>query len=210
MMLLARLSAAFVLIGLALASIGRAAKEEAPVEPKAVPTFGAIGRAVRKHFAKEKDHAPTDILSRGQVEPLFEKLEKLGWTVKDRAAILKELLADDDQLVRELRTTAGRRFMRQAAAYDGAYDRIDRMRDLPKGNRMVRDLIAGKDGYKMLEYMSTTPGGKKLGKQLSSSPGAKGFNEPTGRIYTIQQLVARLRESHAEAMAEVDDERPTR
>jgi len=39
-----------------------------------------------------------------------------------------------------------------------------------------------------------------LGKQLSNAPNGRNFNAPTGRIYTVAMLLARLQQSHAAAM----------
>ena len=36
--------------------------------------------------------------------------------------------------------------------------------------KTVRDLIRGPDGYKMLQYMTTSAGGRQMGKQLSNAP----------------------------------------
>ena len=48
--------------------------------------------------------------------------------------------------------------------------------------------------------MTTAPGGKELGKQLSDDPDGKRFNTPTGRIYTVPLLLSRLQESYAAAL----------
>ncbi len=56
---------------------------------------------------------------------------------------------------------------------------------------------SGPDGYKMLQYTTTTSGGGELGKMLSNSPGAGDFNASTGRIYTVDGLLDRLRQSRA-------------
>ena len=89
--------------------------------------------------------------------------------------------------------------MRQISSYPNAYDLLDRLSRLPRGRQTVRDLIRGPDGYKMLQYMTTSAGGRQMGKQLSNSPGAGKFNEPTGRIYTAEDLLRRLEQSRAAA-----------
>jgi len=48
--------------------------------------------------------------------------------------------------------------------------------------------------------MTTTSGGKELGKLLSNNPRTRNFNKPTGRIYTAAMLIARLEESHTAAV----------
>jgi hypothetical protein len=48
----------------------------------------------------------------------------------------------------------------------------------------------------MIEYLTSAPGGKNMGKMLSHVPQGDKFNQPTGRIYTQEQLQARLRQSY--------------
>jgi hypothetical protein len=38
-----------------------------------------------------------------------------------------------------------------------------------------------------------------MGEMLSQAPNGKGFNKPTGRIYTETQFIARLKQSYASA-----------
>jgi len=83
--------------------------------------------------------------------------------------------------------------MRQISKYPGAYDRMDHLSQLPRGQRMLGDLVKGPDGYKMIEYMATAKGGQQLGKMLSETPKGHHFNRPTGRIYTAEQLLAQLK-----------------
>ena len=53
----------------------------------------------------------------------------------------------------------------------------------------------------MFAYMVTAPGGQVLGQQLSNTKEGRDFNKPTGHIYTAEQLLKRLSESHATFLA---------
>ncbi len=150
---------------------------------------------VKKHFAGLPDYQPGDIISRSNVEPLFAQLADRGWNVADRKAVLAAVPADDNFLVTSFRTKSGRKFMRDVAKYPEAYDRLDRLARLPYGKLAIRRLIRGPDGYRMIEYMTTTRGGIELGKQLSNAPQGKNFNRPTGRLYTAELLLKRLKKS---------------
>ena len=161
------------------------------------PSLAQVQTVVNRHFARVPDYRPGDIIAQSDVEPLFAQLARLGWSVADRKAILAAVLADDDFLVASLRTKSGRKFMRRIAGYPEAYDRLDRLARLPCGKHAVRRLIGGPDGYKMIEYMTTTRGGIELGKQLSNTPKGKDFNKPTGRLYTAELLLERLKKSYA-------------
>ena len=169
---------------------------------KALPSFSAVTGAVLQGFEKQQTEKPEEIISCGQVEPIFARLKRLGWEVSEKEEILAAVPAENDFIVRQLRTTTGRKFMRQIARYPNAYDRLDHLSRLPHGKQTVRDLIRGPDGYKMIEYMTTASGGIELGKMLSKDPHGAGFNKPTGRIYTVSMLLARLKEAYATASGE--------
>ncbi len=182
-----------ILCGLVVACSGElASAADGQKEPT---SFIEIKRAVLRHFEKTPDYRPGDIISRSDVESLFGRLERLGWTPADRKEILAAVPADNNFLVKQLRTSAGRRFMRKIAKYPDAFDRLDRLSRLPYGKNTIKALVRGPDGYKMIEYMTTTKGGRQMGKMLSNTPKGTGFNKPTGRIYTVKQLLARLKQS---------------
>jgi hypothetical protein len=130
---------------------------------------------------------------------LFRRLEKLGWKVADRREMLDRVPADNELLVRELRTSAGRKFMRQMDRYPDAYDRLDRLTHMPQGTSTLKRLVAGPDGYKLIEYLTTASGGREMGKMLSDTPRGRGFNRSTDRIYTQQLLMESLKRSYKEA-----------
>jgi hypothetical protein len=164
-----------------------------------LPPFSAIEKELDVHFQAIKDHQPQDLISRDQAAAVLKRLEKVGWQVADQDEILQQVLGEGDPLVKRLRTTAGKKFMRQAARYPQAYDRLDRLERLPDGQRILKQLIDGPDGHKLIEYLTEAPGGKNMGKMLSSAPKGGKFNQQTGRIYTQEQLLARLKESYAAA-----------
>ncbi|HVC93142.1 MAG TPA: hypothetical protein VND64_05595 [Pirellulales bacterium] len=191
-----------VALGLAIAAANLAAKDEAPKKKSKKPSwpdFSAVTEVVERRLHSDRKYHPGDLISRGALEPIFKELAELGWKPADRGAIEKQLLPDSDFLVRELRTDAGRTFMRQVGRYPDGYDRLDRLADLSDGKLIIGRLINGPDGYKMLEYLTTAPGGREMGAMLSQAPNGKGFNRATGRIYTAEQLLERLKSSHADA-----------
>ena len=86
--------------------------------------------------------------------------------------------------------------MRRITTYPNGYDRLYRLAGLSNGRTTVSDLITEPGGYKMIEYLATEKGGSNMGKMLSRAPKGKGFNKSTGRIFTEQQLLDRLRASY--------------
>lgn len=160
------------------------------------PEFVHIEQAVRAHFKSLPDFQAGDIITRGQVEPLLRQEKLLGWLGTERRAILDHLLQDDDYLVAELRSPAGRDFVPQIAQYPNGLDRLDRLSRLNNGKKALQNVLRARDGYKLIETLATTPNGKALGKSLAKSPSGVDFNKPTGRIYTVDMLVAQLKQLH--------------
>ena len=166
-----------------------------------MPSFDQVQKLVDRQLATLSDYQPGDIVSQQQVEPIFEQLKQLGWVVRDRAEIMKLVPGDSDFIVRELRSAEGRTFMRQSGKYPLAYDRIDRLSRMIMGEKNVRALIRGPDGYKMIQYMTSTPYGRNMGQMLSQDPRGADFNSPTGRLYTADALLGRLQQSYDAELA---------
>jgi hypothetical protein len=174
-------------------------KKSAPAG--ALPSFERVTRTVETHLTANRSYRSGDLLTTGTMEPLFRKLEKINWKVADRRDILKLMLSDSDWMARQFGTSNGRDFMRHVAELPGGYDRVDRYRRMPYGQQQLADLIRGPDGYLMIEYMTTTRGGKNLGGMLSQGVNGENFNQPTGRIYTELDFLKRLKKSYdAEAV----------
>ena len=169
-------------------------------EPK-FPSLDEVKATTTAHLAEPSDYQPGDLLSRGDVTRLFPKLAVLGWKVADQREITELLLTDADFLVTQLRTRSGRKFMRRIALLPDGYDRLDRLRGMPGGERQIRELIKSPGGDKLIEYMTTTPQGANLGRSLSRGTGGKGFNKPTPRLYTEQDLIGRLETSYRAEVA---------
>jgi hypothetical protein len=186
-----------MLVGVCLYPIVVAPDTACAVDPgPKPPEYRQVEQAVRSYFKSLATYEPGDIITRSQVEPLLGQEKSMGWLGAERAAILARLLNDEDFLVTELRTPAGRAFLPQIANYPGGLDRLDHLSRLNQGKKSVRNVIRVRDGYKLIETLATTPNGTALGKSLSKSPGGADFNKPTGRIYTVDMLLERLKQVH--------------
>lgn len=174
--------------------------DNALAEGKTIPPMSEITATVANYFDEQTNYKPGDLINREQVEPLLDNLQEFGLPLPDKKEILADVMAKADYLVRQLSTPAGIKFMRQIARFPNAFDRVDRLSHLPRGQQTVEDLIRGPDGYKMIEYMTTAAGGKELGRMLSNSPNGRNFNKPTGRIYTVDILLERLEQSREESL----------
>ncbi len=158
------------------------------------PEFAAIDGIVRRQLATETDYSPGDIITRSQVQAVLESVQSAGWKVPGVDGIVKDALEDQAFLPRNLRTEAGLKFMQHIKRDPGAYDRLDRLSAMPHGRQDILAMIKGPDGWKLIDYMTKSEGGENLGKQLSNAPTGRHFNKPTGRIYTEDDLIRRLKE----------------
>ena len=156
------------------------------------PSAAKVRQVIVDFFGKVPGYRDGDLIDRAQVDAVLAQLKASGRPVPQPEAISARVLEPGQWLVSELRTPAGRALMRRIARYPGAYDRLDRLSSMPQGKQTIRDLVRGPDGYKMIEYMTTQKGGREMGKMLSRGPGAADFNRPTGRIYTVDGLLAEL------------------
>jgi len=163
---------------------------------KPLPAFGQVEQFVKDQFAALDGFRAGDVISDSQVIPVLDGLAELGWKVPDRDKIQQAVLPDGSFLVRELRTKPGRRFAPQLARIPQGYERLDRLSQLPRGKQTVHDLIRAKDGYKLIQYMNEAQGGRNLNKMLARTPAGGNFNQPTDKIYTVNQLLDRLRLSY--------------
>src|SRR4051812_47949258 len=67
-----------------------------------LPSFEQVQKTVEKQFTTVTDFHSGDVISRDQVAPIFDRLQSIGWQVKDRAEVLKLVPAPDEFFVREL------------------------------------------------------------------------------------------------------------
>jgi hypothetical protein len=178
------------------------ATKSAPKQaPAGFPEWNAVKQAVQDHFGGIEGYEATDIISKSQAEGALDAVARLGWKVAERDEIGEAVPKDDEYLVMQLRTRKGTKFMRQIAKQTGGYDKVDRLLQLPDGKSIVSRLIAGPDGHKLIDYMAGAGGGKEMEKMLGRTPKGKGFGKPTGRIYTMDQLIDRLATSYEAATA---------
>jgi hypothetical protein len=154
-------------------------------------------KAVEQYFASLPDYQPGDLITRSQVAAALAKAADAGAKVPHARQILAATLPDNSFLATELSTPTGRKFMRKVARQQGGFDRLDRLSTISRGQTLVRDLIRGADGDKFIEYLSTTRGGRKLGSTLAGARQGADLNQPTGRIYTADDLMAAIEASLA-------------
>lgn len=150
------------------------------------PTADQLAAAIERWFDAQDDYEPGDLITRSRVKGVLSKLADAGAKVPDADKIAELALDDSSFIVRELSTTHGRKFMRNLAKDPGGFARLDRLSKTSGGEKVVRELVDYKGGDKLIEYMASK-GGRSM---MSDVPGASDFNKPTGRIYTVDDLIA--------------------
>ena len=190
--------AAFGAYALAMLYCATATAKEpaAPQQAAKLPAFKQIEKALDDRFGTN-DRELTDLITREQTEQLFAEIDELGWKIRDSRELLARIPSESEFFVRQLLgSKKGRSFMRDVAPMPLGYDRVDRISHLDRGHQFVRDMVKGPYGYKFIEYLTETRYGKNMGRQLQDAPDGAGFNKPTGRIYTAEQLLPVLHEQY--------------
>ncbi len=167
--------------------------------PGKIPSFEEIAQLVLTDFTSQPDYRAGDILRQSQVEGVLKNVAASGWKVDKAGDVVEMALPDSSFLARELSTPAGKRFMRKVGAHRGGYAHLDRLSTIPRGQKIVRDLIKAPGGDKLLTYMATTQGGHNLGQKMAGVRGGVDINKPTKRIYTADDLLAVLTPLHEKA-----------
>ena len=168
-----------------------------------LPAFSKVEGVVRRHFATLPGYQSGDLISRGQVQPIFGAIDRLGWKVADEAAIINGVLSDSNYLVQEFRTPDGEEFMRKVTGTPLALDRLDQIARLPGGKLMVKDFLRFPNSQLTFTQKSGFDVSRLARLQPTNKPQVitqADLDKPTGRTYTVDALVARLRLSYDEEL----------
>ena len=176
------------LLAVWLVAIGGAAETRAGRLASA-HRFADVEKAVRDTFAELPNHRADDIITQGEVVVALRQVRQAGWKIPEPEKVLERVLPDGDYLVAQLRTRHGRRFMSKVGGRKLMYDQLDRVSRVPGGKALVRDLPklpdAAVQATQLEQFLPKMGSGRRRR--------VKDFNKPTGRIYTVDQLVAALR-----------------
>lgn len=176
-----------------------------PDSPKSQPqplTRKAIEALVTKHLRANALYMPGDLISQGDVEPVFNELIENGYRSPDMEGLYDSFLPDRDHFVKSMRTPEGRMFMRSIARLPGAYDRLERLSWSETGRSLLAELLASKDGKKALEHMLTEEGAKVVETILANDPRGRNFQLPTGKVHTANELIDHLSAMFVDAAAQ--------
>jgi len=199
----ARKAAALLLAGGLLLSGARGAEKQ-----QTSPEFRPIRAMVLQHFSRLPLYREGDLISRGQVQPLLNGLARLGLELPDPKGFIERIPSEGSFLVRQLRTRQGREFMLHLAGSPAAYERLERLAAMKRGKKTVAELIRrGEKGAGVIVYFAEEPDGKKMGRLMARRGQSPNFNESTGKIYTVQQLLGELEKLYRKAQQPAADSR---
>lgn len=188
-----------------LATVQLAASFSLTFAADELPSFAKAEGIVRRHFQTLTGYQSGDLISRSQVEPVFDALERLGWKVGDRAEILNSVLPDGSYLVQQFRSDKGQPFMRKVSGERLAYDRLDQISRMPGGKLMIQDFLRFRNSELSLSSKSPLDISRIARLQpkenRSGAPSEADLDKPTGRLYTVDALVARLEQSYEAEIA---------
>ena len=181
------------------------------LSPLVDPDWGVVEAFVWETLEQKKKYERDDLITTTDVEPVLARLGDANWDVPQQEKLLDRTVNSGDQLATLLGSKRGLKFMRSVSNREGVYDQLDRLLQLPGGDRMVRDMIHAHNGVDLLEYyFDHADRGINLSELLPNRPNGrppqdKDFRKPTGRIYTGASLIEHLQviyEAQLQAIAE--------
>lgn len=171
-----------------------------PADASELPSWDKVEQIVLRYFDSAWDKDQFHFVTQGHAKTVFTQLEQIGWRIEDRKSLMKDIPEDSEFLIEQLTSPQGQAMLRKLEDEKLLYDRLDRLIQKPGGRRLVRDLIRVPHGYKyakskrpkgmpeMKEFLPKTSKGK--------NPTISDYDKPTGRIYTLELFLDRLRETH--------------
>lgn len=189
------LRGAIVLVGCGAATSVRAAP----------PPFAEVAAAAKDHFATLKDYKRGDLITQRDVDPLLKRLHGMGFDVRAKEEGVQVLLAEQDPLVRLLRTGKGKEFMRALSAYPQALDRMARLAKFAEGRALVTKLVGNHD-LKGVAELCSFEGARRLEAAFFNQLCMRNFDVESGFAYTEEQYLSHLRTMHL--LAEKNLSRP--
>jgi hypothetical protein len=182
-----------------------AAQKVQAVTPK-LPPWDQVQKIVEQQLSYTSDYQPGDLISRRQVNPIFDALATAGWQIKDRSEIANLVCADNDAIIRQFRSfPGGKQFMREVGKSPFGYDRVDSIDRLRGGNTLgestIELLISTPGGYKNIWNIDTSSKKQISNWMLAPGSGKLDFNAKTGRLYTAKDFLTRLKQSYDAALS---------
>ena len=159
-----------------------------------IESAGQVKQIIAKHFQSIKGYQSGDLISSSQVEELFGRFERLGWTVEAKSDILARVVKSGSFLDTTMNSAKGKKFFRQVNQSKNGADRLERMLALKNGRSSIRQLVYEiPNGADYVKALATSRHGKVVDRGVNrSSAAGKNFSKPTGKIYIEEALTEEL------------------
>lgn len=147
---------------------------------------------IDKYLRRDPNYKPGDLITRGNVEPIFNDLVDAGFVMVDNSEELYDVFLPDGAFLAQFARGAGRDFIRQVWQLPDAYDRLERLSWSKTGQAWLQQLAASKEGPELFKQLLTEKGLAAMEEQLKGDGRARNFRLPTGHIRNEKELLVRL------------------
>ena len=86
--------------------------------------------------------------------------------------------------------------MHNVREYPMVYDRMDRLTGMANGRKVLQEMIKSPEGHKAMLVLTQKNDGKEADPLLARLHRGPNFDKPTGRIYTVDNLLVALQKSY--------------
>lgn len=164
------------------------------------PSFEQIEQVARRHFLAIRGFHEDQLLVESEVRDFLPQLRQLGWWSFPWRRVPRYSLADDQFIVNLVYVRRPPvELPRCIAAPEKVYNRMERLSYSPIGRILLLELVQRDDFYAaIMEDPETLCAESDILSELDVVDSVRELklDEPTGHVYTLQQLVDSLRREY--------------
>ncbi|MCC9609081.1 hypothetical protein LOC68_07020 [Blastopirellula sp. JC732] len=164
------------------------------------PSFDQVEQVARRHFLSIRGFNEDQLLVESEVREFLPQLRQLGWWTFPWRRIPRHSLADNQFIVNLVYVRRPPvQLASRIASPERVYNRMERLSYSPIGRILLLELVQREDFYTaILEDPETLCAESDILSELDVVDAIKQLrlDEPTGRVYTLQQLVDSLRQEY--------------
>ncbi|TWT29835.1 hypothetical protein [Blastopirellula retiformator] len=164
------------------------------------PSFEQIEQVARRHFLAIRGFHEDQLLVESEVRDFLPQLRQLGWWSFPWRRVPRYSLSDDQFIVNLVYVRRPPvELPRCIATPEKVYNRMERLSYSPIGRILLLELVQRDDFYSaILEDPETLCAESDILSELDvvASVRELKLDEPTGHVYTLQQLVDSLRREY--------------
>lgn len=189
-----------ILTALALMQLGTA--RPAVAQQKPLMSAALMEQLTRQHLAALPAKPYSDLIIWEEISPLLDEIERRGWDMPYREGLQEVMIGKSDFLSQFAQSRHGSKWLK-ASNSKLLLDRVDRISRVSGGQQTLKRVAKLPNGK---QYARPKAGDFQPGLVELLPPAKYGrkrkipdYNKPTGRAYTVDQVVDKISELHAEA-----------